>query len=114
MFSNQVEFCTLNSIQEKEKQIKDLKEEVSKLKYEKEITYRVGQRFKFQRGDITSYEEDFILANFCNSTSTLISLETGCMWSKPVPVENIHAITEEEFVRIVRKNFLGNFKLIPE
>ena len=78
--------------------IHDLKEEPKK----EEKTYKIGQRFKLECGEI-----EYILARIGGKEVILTSLSTGNLWTDGVMVGNVDAITEEEFEKITTSsNFI--------
>jgi len=78
--------------------VKKLKKEIKALAViangiEDERTYSIGQYFTF--GDSTN-----MLCAVGESKVAMMSLDSYCVWSKPVKVKDIRFITEKEFQKI--------------
>lgn len=71
----------------------------------KEMTYRIGQRFKLLDGD------EHLLCLVEPNHVALFNLRTGMKWIKPVRVDNYCEITETEFVVITARR-QDNFTLV--
>jgi hypothetical protein len=66
--------------------------------FRKEMTYKIGQKFKRNTGDI--YMLSSTAHNADSPTIGLINTGTGNLWAYPKPVKSIHTITEAELKSI--------------
>ncbi len=68
----------------------------------------------YKRGDIFERKGDkYILAHIDDDDSvSLISLKDGNRWSKPLIVNNVISITEDEFITLVGIHYGTEFKLV--
>ena len=77
--------------------------------FRKEMTYKIGQKFKRLTG------ETYMLASTAHSegspTAGLINMDTGNLWAYPKPVNAIYKITEAELESIFDG---GSFTLVKE
>ena len=77
--------------------------------FPKEVTYKMGDKFKRVGGFFDG--DEYILARANNSELVLISLNNGNRWSKPIEVKNIDMVTLDEW-KLITSDKVGTFELI--